>query len=592
MVETPAIGENLEAFRESCNVVPEDLYAEGEQVEYFSATNGNQYQTARIIKIHSNGGFIKTVDLDIKNNASIGKVRKQSGHVRHYEEGDSQRAVDRALDDVLQSKAFGREVPSPTHDVNAALGFKRTSDGYSPSSCSASALVLRHREAENQASSSSPGKADSRFEPGDTVFYKSKTLGQTLQTEVVRVKEHGYDLGCKNNAQKSNVFATLEEAEGVLEDQQCMQQPEQLLAEMPIQLPMEQRSASDLKPSTAALAERSLVHLPLQAAGVVPATSSPSARLAHVTPALAQASHRGVVLKTVAGGEGSPKASSISAYISSVPSAATAASSSAAKPPALRGPSLQFGPGPFAPARPELLRQLAVQLCLGEPSAWRVEEMKGHRGGMNQGVWFLTGRPGQEFVLKLVRCHRIASNVLTDAENFAKMQRDHPSIARDPVLSFPVKVFNCIGEEGHCHDLIVMKKVAGERLSEYICRKYYAKQVPFLLQVCEQIGKVLLDFHCRYANKQHGDFQPSNIFYDEATGAVTFIDVGGFGVPTMESDSDHFLRAVNMMANTYGPTLHSEISRAFERGYPKNAARSPPPVSVAMTYRPTSVVVR
>ena len=37
----------------------------------------------------------------------------------------------------------------------------------------------------------------------------------------------------------------------------------------------------------------------------------------------------------------------------------------------------------------------------------------------------------QELVLKLVKCHRIANNVPTEAENLEKVFSEHPSIGRE-----------------------------------------------------------------------------------------------------------------------------------------------------------------
>jgi len=112
-----------------------------------------------------------------------------------------------------------------------------------------------------------------------------------------------------------------------------------------------------------------------------------------------------------------------------------------------------------------------------------------------------------------------------------------------------------------------MPKVRGERLAEWIARKFYNKQVPLMMQVFERVGGKLAEFHSRYGNAQHGDFQPSNIFYDEERGDIRFIDIGGMDVPTTETDVQHFVRSLELLAETYGKQLVHQGRRSFEQGY-------------------------
>mmetsp|Transcript_112952 Transcript_112952/g.364655 ORF Transcript_112952/g.364655 Transcript_112952/m.364655 type:complete len:737 (-) Transcript_112952:280-2490(-) len=246
----------------------------------------------------------------------------------------------------------------------------------------------------------------------------------------------------------------------------------------------------------------------------------------------------------------------------------------------LEAGELPMGAGPFDPSSEATMARLSQRLGLSEPT---VEEMQGFRGGLNEGVWFLGGSIGaaaggghEEFVLKLVRCCRIASNILTEAENCLKIYREHPAVARDPTLAFPLKIFSCVDSAGtKRHDLLVMRKVRGERFAELIARKWYGNQVAQLLQTMERLGACLGEFHSRY-KVQHGDFQPSNIFYDEETEAVALIDVGGMGVPTTESDVEHFSRALRLLSDVYGARLASDGLRHFERGYARTAPASMP----------------
>jgi len=238
---------------------------------------------------------------------------------------------------------------------------------------------------------------------------------------------------------------------------------------------------------------------------------------------------------------------------------------------------LQMGSDTFNPLEASLRQQLLSQLGLS--AATTVEEMQGFRGGLNEGVWYMSepnqgaGVPREELVLKLVRCHRIASNILTEAENFIKLFHDYPNALNDKFIAFPVKLFSCKGTNGvKRHDLIVMRKVRGERLAELIAKKVYSNQTPSLLQILEKLGVCLAEFHNRYGGSNHGDFQPSNIFYDEETEETTFIDIGGMGVPTMESDVEHFNKSMNLLSEAYGthsPGIAVNGIRQFERGYNK-----------------------
>merc|ERR1740120_568334 len=70
-----------------------------------------------------------------------------------------------------------------------------------------------------------------------------------------------------------------------------------------------------------------------------------------------------------------------------------------------------------------------------------------------------------------------------------------------------------------------------------------------------------------YGNAQHGDFQPSNIFWDEESGQLALIDVGGMGIPTTESDVDHFSKAMRLPAESYGMQFAADAVRHFQQGY-------------------------
>lgn len=239
---------------------------------------------------------------------------------------------------------------------------------------------------------------------------------------------------------------------------------------------------------------------------------------------------------------------------------------------------LRVTAGSFNPVHGSVHAQLVQHLNL--PANAHVEEMQGFRGGLNEGVWFMSDSRRatgvrEELVLKLVRGHRITATILTEAENFLRMSQDHPGIIKDPSVAFPFMIFSCVTETGgKQHDLIVMRKVAGSRLAELIAHKWYGHQVPQLMHIFERVGEVLGEFHCRYKNSQHGDFQPSNIFYDDDRGEVTMIDVGGMGVPTTETDTQHFAKSLKMLSDAYGAQLATDGLRFFEQGYAKTGPGS------------------
>jgi len=179
--------------------------------------------------------------------------------------------------------------------------------------------------------------------------------------------------------------------------------------------------------------------------------------------------------------------------------------------------------------------------------------------------------------------------VLTEAENCLKISREHPSVINDPVVAFPLKIFSCLDPGGaKRYDLLVMRRVRGERFAELIARKWYGKQIPHLFRIMEELGACLGGFHSRYG-VQHGDFQPSNIFYDEETGAVALIDVGGMGVPTTESDVEHFAKSLRLLSDVYGTRLSTEGLRHFERGYAKAAPSSMPHHGLGSVMEPSAV---
>ncbi|CAE7240098.1 unnamed protein product [Symbiodinium natans] len=246
---------------------------------------------------------------------------------------------------------------------------------------------------------------------------------------------------------------------------------------------------------------------------------------------------------------------------------------------------LRVGPGGFNPRVIQIRTQLVQQL--GLPSHAQIQEMSGFKGGLNQGIWLVNG--GTELVLKQVRTHCFSlSHLCGSADVFVLPLPQNELIVQDPAVAFPVllgveKIFSCVGaacaimvfpesfapgdDRRPVSDLIVMKKSRGERLCEYVATKFYANQVPQLCIAMEAVGRTLHTFHDRYGHQQHGDFQPSNIYYDESTNSVSFIDVGGMGVPTTGNDLEHFHQCMRSMTIGYDPQLHVDLLSSFSKGY-------------------------
>jgi len=218
---------------------------------------------------------------------------------------------------------------------------------------------------------------------------------------------------------------------------------------------------------------------------------------------------------------------------------------------------LQIGRQPFDPnsatIKPQLLSLLGIHRntsfsCLGSNS-----------GGLNEGLWTLHAH-GQDLIIKLVGASR------QESDKLVQLSARYPDMASDSMLAFPLQVVRCVGTDGtHRYDLVVMKRARGTRLGDYVGEKWYGGESDKLMQVLWKLGSCLRKFHSRYGHSQHGDFQPSNIFYDEDSNNFTFIDVADIG--RQGNDIEHFLKSLKILAGAYGPKFLCEASGAFECGY-------------------------
>jgi len=221
-----------------------------------------------------------------------------------------------------------------------------------------------------------------------------------------------------------------------------------------------------------------------------------------------------------------------------------------------------------SPVRQQILSKM------GLPDNCTIELMT-QQGGLNQGLWLLRACD-QNFVLKLVTCQRMHPMMPTEAEQFVKLAREHPALLLDEALSFPVKIFRCRGKNAEAwHDLVVMRQAPGQVFSDVIGRKLQANKTPELLQYIGSLGTFLADVHARHG-MEHGDFTPSNVFYDERSDAFTLVDVSDFGPQEWnrrQSDYERFIKGLELVTRSHAPQLFSECRRHFESGYQQRLLR-------------------
>jgi hypothetical protein len=217
------------------------------------------------------------------------------------------------------------------------------------------------------------------------------------------------------------------------------------------------------------------------------------------------------------------------------------------------------------PARGQLLAKMRL------PPSAHIETLIGGIGSCNAGMWVL--RDGRHsYVLKLVRSTPMPGQ-LSQADKFAKLGRDFPSISTDPSLAFPYKIFSVVSAAGKSHDLVVMRQVPGHKVSDVIMQKCHGRQVQDLMRILEQFGAFLADFHARYSGMQHSDLTPANVFYDQASGRFTLVDVADLAPrnPVIQSDAERFSSSLRLLSTFYGPNLYAEGKSRFEAAY--NASR-------------------
>jgi hypothetical protein len=204
-------------------------------------------------------------------------------------------------------------------------------------------------------------------------------------------------------------------------------------------------------------------------------------------------------------------------------------------------------------------------------------------GGQNEGVWVMHLGPAgmasighQEVVLKLISGMRKIHNLPTEAETIVQVANTFPNIREDPLLSFPLKVFDVhtYGPQQPQFTLFVMPKARGQRLADFISLRLVRQGgVQDVCEMLTRLGQTLKQFHLRYQQPNgsplnHADFTPSNVNYDEHTREFTFIDLGGLGTSVTKTDVDHFCESIRIIANySGGPSFHQQGCAAIRAGY-------------------------
>merc|ERR1712187_377773 len=209
---------------------------------------------------------------------------------------------------------------------------------------------------------------------------------------------------------------------------------------------------------------------------------------------------------------------------------------------------------------------------LGVDQRATAEDLRGCGGAHNEGVCILK-TPTEELVLKLVRSQAIFPGVPTEAENLIKSSQEHPSILQDTSVAFPRQIVRVLGSrQDHRYDVIVMQKAVGQGLGQVIQQKWRAGRIPELMSILEKVGECLGKFHQRYGNKQHGDLTPTNVLYDETSGCVTLIDLGGMGCSSCEGDVSYFSKNLSLSARLVGQQLETQGVLHFKQGYARAAS--------------------
>lgn len=224
----------------------------------------------------------------------------------------------------------------------------------------------------------------------------------------------------------------------------------------------------------------------------------------------------------------------------------------------------------FDPSHPSLRSQLLERLGFAETAV--IRKLEGDQGAFNEGVWMMSDTNAMGVVLKLVPHQRVHPWKATDAEKYSNVQKWCPNIVKEYAFSFPLKILELQSSDGMCKDLVVMRRAQGVQLTHHMFHKFHSGSLSTLSNIFKEFGVFLSTIHRVYKGAQHGDCQPSNIFYDESSGMFTLIDVADFGFgPYMaeggENDVEHFVDGLKSLAQWYGDDVIADCERHLRAGY-------------------------
>lgn len=226
---------------------------------------------------------------------------------------------------------------------------------------------------------------------------------------------------------------------------------------------------------------------------------------------------------------------------------------------------LPFSGPVFDPTSLPLRTQIFTRLSIATNAT--IVQLR-QEGGLNEGMWVLSSA-SVNLILKLVPHERRHYMMPSEAEQFVKVLGDHPALKEDPSLAFPIKIFYCRDQVGNrlTYDLFVMRKAPGTAFSDIIGQRWFMNQKAELMRDLHALGRFVAEVHARH-NMQHGDFTPSNVFYDEVSGAFTLVDLSDFGSNLVDqSDVQRFCTGIDMLATCYGDQLRTEGKHSFLKGY-------------------------
>lgn len=233
---------------------------------------------------------------------------------------------------------------------------------------------------------------------------------------------------------------------------------------------------------------------------------------------------------------------------------------------------LRMGSSDFDPLNPQTRLQLLEKLGFAKNST--IELSQDNSGSFNYGVWNLYNSTTHGLCLKLVESTRRHPARLTDSEKCQKLAAMCQRIVNEFTLSFPVKIFELRAPSGaRCkHDLIVMRRAAGIQLTQILYHKWHANQRDELLRMFNEFGSFMHTMHRVYKGMQHGDCQPSNVFYDLINGYFTLIDVADMGYGPFvadggENDVEHFVKGLKTLTKWYSQQFIADAERQFRAGY-------------------------